>query len=253
MWEPSFATFGWCQWQTRDASTVIVRRQRIRPLMGSHMQSSSAPPWPLLPSGSVASLQLFRVCALLPCVPKSFLQMSMPTPACQDIVTAQGRGLVLLAGDVNARPKERPDWVAGGSDEHNVALQHALAVGEEGASPTSIPRQSQDRGTNIGYANELLHLCQTTGMRIANGRVAGDETGACTCYPVGGGSSQVDFFLGCPRVFPLLSRRSCGTRWGACRKALPLLWCWPRQGFTPLPLTGASWRPVSGTGWWAFC
>jgi hypothetical protein len=35
--------------------------------------------------------------------------------------------------------------------------------------------------------------------------------------------------------------RSCGTRWGECRKASPLLWCWPRQGFTPLPLTGASW------------
>ncbi len=124
----------------------------------------------------------------------------------EEIVAAQGRGLVLVAGDMNARPRGRPDWVVDDSDEHNIALQDALAVGEGGPSPTRVPRRSQDRGTSTGYASELLHLCQSTGMRIANGRVAGDGEGACTCYPVGGGSSQVDFFLGCPRLFPLLSR-----------------------------------------------
>jgi hypothetical protein len=73
---------------------------------------------------------------------------------------------VLFAGNVNATPR-RPDWVACDFDEssesqrsssnvaheHNVTLQDAFTVGKEGASPTSVPWQSQDRGTNIGYAN----------------------------------------------------------------------------------------------------
>ena len=56
---------------------------------------------------------------------------------------------------------------------------------------------------------QLLGLCKNTGLRICNGRVAGDQRGSITSRGTsGGGQAVVDYVLACPRLFPLVQRLS---------------------------------------------
>ena len=73
--------------------------------------------------------------------------------------------------------------------------------------PVHTPRRSQDVAVNSS-GRRLLELCKLTGMRIANGRVPGDEHGALTFLARGGiGGSVVDYILGSPAALPLLHLR----------------------------------------------
>lgn len=102
-----------------------------------------------------------------------------------EVAQAQALGLVLMAGDVNARTAAEPDWPAD--------------------SPAP-PRHSQDR-TCTARGRQLLAFCIRTGMLICNGRVAGDEQGCATSRGSRGqGCSVVDYFLCCPRLMPLAHR-----------------------------------------------
>ena len=62
----------------------------------------------------------------------------------------------------------------------------------ENLLPVSSVRRSQDaRGVVNTSGRRLLELCMRLGMRIANGRVHGDEDGSLTFVGRGGGSSLI--------------------------------------------------------------
>lgn len=124
-----------------------------------------------------------------------------------DIAEAQAEGLVLLAGDINARTATVPDFDATDSreGEHNAALADVVLCNQEcmPAPPVCTARNNQDEKTN-SRGRALIALCRATGMRICNGRSPGDSEGACTCFPFTGGRSLVDYFLACPNTMPLV-------------------------------------------------
>lgn len=73
--------------------------------------------------------------------------------------------------------------------------------------PVSSARRSQDaRGTVNSSGRRLLELCIRLGMRIANGRVRGDEAGSLTFVGRGGGSSVIDYVLASPSLMPLIQQ-----------------------------------------------
>jgi hypothetical protein len=51
-----------------------------------------------------------------------------------------------------------------------------------------------------GWYKELLGLCNATGYRILNGRVAGDLTGEYTCL-ANHGHNIVDYMIASPEMF----------------------------------------------------
>jgi Reverse transcriptase (RNA-dependent DNA polymerase) len=60
-------------------------------------------------------------------------------------------------------------------------------------------RMNSDEGVN-SFGKQLIDLCGDCSLYILNGRTKGDEVGNCTCFPKGGGSSTVDYFLGPSRM-----------------------------------------------------
>lgn len=122
-----------------------------------------------------------------------------------DIAAAQAEGMVLLAGDLNARTATLPDWDHNDHMDgaHNAAMLDVVlySQGEELTPPVCTQRSNQDPKINE-YGRTLINICRSTGMRICNGRTAGDREGACTCYPYTGGQSLVDYFLACPGLMP---------------------------------------------------
>ena len=71
----------------------------------------------------------------------------------------------------------------------------------------SSVRRSQDvRGTVNSSGRRLLELCIRLGMRIADGRVRGDEDGSLTFVGRSGGSSLIDYVLASPSVMPLIQQ-----------------------------------------------
>ena len=104
-----------------------------------------------------------------------------------DCAQAEALGLVLVVGDFNARTATQPDW------PHNDVTR---------------PRRSEDQVFDA-RGGQLLGLCKSTGLRICNGRVAGDERGSITSRgTTGAGRAVVDYLLACPRLLPLVQRLS---------------------------------------------
>ena len=127
---------------------------------------------------------------------------------------ARAAGLVLVGGDINARTAARAD-------------------GPTGEGDTAPPRESVDRKVNH-HGRALLEFCEATGLRIANGRVAGDRPARPTS--VGwdrSGTSVVDYFLCCPQLLaacesmyvspvpPTASGDHCAVRLDIALAALP--------------------------------
>ena len=132
--------------------------------------------------------------------PKDRTKISLATSKIWDELQGQvgealSKGQVLLVGDLNARTGTRPDF---------CAVQALREQYQLGAEPTCAARNNQDKIVNA-HGRELLQLCQRTGLRIANGRVLGDELG-CTTYvsPVGH-ASLVDYVVACPETFELIT------------------------------------------------
>jgi hypothetical protein len=113
------------------------------------------------------------------------------------VTTLSARGLVLVVGDQNARTREDADFPVAGPAEGD---------GDLNAVPTCLVRRNQDPRLNAS-GSKMLAICQRTGLRIANGRVAGDKEGALTFRSVvpNGGASAVDNVLACPFMFPLIT------------------------------------------------
>ena len=112
------------------------------------------------------------------------------------VSAALSKGQVLVVGDLNARTGTNADYTL-----YNIVDEHVPI----GASPTSMQRSSQDGIVN-SHGRELLGLCRRTGLRIVNGRVSGDETGAFTFVCPSGGASLIDYVIACPSAFGLVSQ-----------------------------------------------
>lgn len=109
-------------------------------------------------------------------------------------------GHVFVLGDLNARTSTSPDFP--GSTSHPIREPFQSA----GTEPVRSQRRSCDRATAPNrWGRELLSLCIATGMRIANGRVPGDEQGQVTfvCHEREG-SSLIDYVLASPDAMPLI-------------------------------------------------
>ena len=106
------------------------------------------------------------------------------------------RGLVLLAGDFNARTGAEKDWV---DKEEYADLLHTLDAPLPMLPdlPDAIAeRSSCDQQVNQ-FGQRLIALCQTANLLILNGRVDGDVDGKCTCHRPNG-QSVVDYFVASP-------------------------------------------------------
>jgi hypothetical protein len=118
-----------------------------------------------------------------------------------DLAEAQAEGLVLMAGDLNARTGRLTETHGMAYDRHGTtAPTDSLLQG----TPSGPPRSSQDTSVNP-RGRALLELCRITDMTICNGRAPGDQEGALT-YICSNGGSDVDYFIACPDLFALIDR-----------------------------------------------
>ena len=110
-------------------------------------------------------------------------------------------GEPLIVGDLNARTGDRPDFPQDAdSADSSVGGLHSRGV----AAVSSVRRSQDARGTVNASGRRLLALCMRLGLRIANGRVPGDEHGALTFVGCGGGTSLIDYVLVSPNIMPLI-------------------------------------------------
>lgn len=107
-----------------------------------------------------------------------------------DVASFAAAGQVVLMGDFNARVARDPEWGGEGGDEDGLPPHPALLT----------PRGSQDRlNTANPMGRQLLQLCRTHGLAILNGRMRGDEQGACT-HVGPTGRSQLDYVIASPAL-----------------------------------------------------
>jgi hypothetical protein len=136
-------------------------------------------------------------------VPRGSTRISMATRGIwvelqECIGAALSRGQVLMVGDLNARTGTASDFSIDSivDDEFQI-----------GSGPTCAPRNNQDTVVN-SHGRELLKLCHRTGLRIANGRVLGDELGCFSYVSPSGDASLVDYVVACPETFGLVTHLS---------------------------------------------
>ena len=100
-----------------------------------------------------------------------------------------------VCGDTNARTGLRHDSVD--ADIFDPVLINHLSASDMVLPP---PRASMDAGVN-SFGHKLIDLCIASGLRILNGRLPGDTSGACTFYSKSNeGSSLIDYFLTHPKL-----------------------------------------------------
>ena len=146
-------------------------------------------------AGFTRDLYLF-VCYL---APRANTRISMATRGIwlelqERVGDALSKGQVLMVGDLNARTGNKADFTLDAILEEHYQL---------GAEPSCTHRNSQDTVVN-SHGRQLLKLCQQSGLRIANGRVSGDEVGGFTFVSPTGDASLVDYVVACPESFGLL-------------------------------------------------
>ncbi len=101
----------------------------------------------------------------------------------EDVAAAVAEGLVILAGDFNARTGSAPDWPAD-------------------SDPSCGPRSSSDCGALNSHGHSLLQLCISAGLVLCNGRF-GPNSGAATSFGVlGNGKAVSDYAMVSPELLP---------------------------------------------------
>ena len=100
---------------------------------------------------------------------------------------------ILVGGDFNARLGQINDFILNDDDQH-VDLPHTYLPDYE-----VMCRKSQDDTINQ-YSRHLISLCTSNQLRILNGRLPGDEEGACTYFGQNG-SSLLDFVLASEQLY----------------------------------------------------
>ena len=106
----------------------------------------------------------------------------------QDILKYSELGSVSLAGDLNARTKNVPDFIE--NDREETDSNNAFYLVDE----ENTLRNSQDQVPSCARGKQLLELCISARLRILNGRCIGDSMGIYTCHQYNG-SSVVDYVL----------------------------------------------------------
>ena len=109
-------------------------------------------------------------------------------------------GHVFLIGDLNARTSALPDFPGTITQPMHDTFNLSDAL------PTHSLRHSRDKADAVNrWGTNLLDICKSTSMRIANGRVPGDEEGEVTFVSSGQeGSSLIDYVLAGPSAMPLI-------------------------------------------------
>ena len=106
----------------------------------------------------------------------------------QEMEKYQSKGKVLILGDFNARTCEGMDSISNDDSIHSpVEEGYRLDVGCK-------ERNNMDKHKVCPVGRKLLDLCQSSSMRILNGRTVGDLLGAKTCFKWNG-ASTVDYAL----------------------------------------------------------
>lgn len=105
-----------------------------------------------------------------------------------DIAAFSKQGKCYVVGDFNAKTSVEPDYCI--DDDSPVT-----DIFPEYVCDLPLNRNNSDSHPVDHRGNQLLSLCQSTGMRILNGRVFGDTFGHCTCYSYAGRPSLIDYVL----------------------------------------------------------
>ena len=103
----------------------------------------------------------------------------------QDIAKYSQLGKIILTGDLNARTGSLPDYIENDSCDY-------LPLPEDYEVDEVLPRASKDKAINEN-GKELIDLCISANLRIANGRLHDDaQIGNFTCCSYSG-NSVVDY------------------------------------------------------------
>ena len=99
-----------------------------------------------------------------------------------------GRGTVIMMGDFNARTARMSDIIVHDGIIQDISPWEYI----EDVEGEIVARESPDKKVER-FGRLLLELCQSSGLRIANGRL-GQESGKFTCFKWNG-QSVVDYAL----------------------------------------------------------
>src|SRR5213080_5442700 len=94
----------------------------------------------------------------------------------EEVVATVRLGHVFVVGDLNARTATFPDFP--GTTSHPIDPIEEEPFQSSDAAPAQSQRQSRDTLQQPNsWGRKLLDLCISSSLRIANGRVRGDEQG----------------------------------------------------------------------------
>ena len=85
----------------------------------------------------------------------------------------------IIMGDLNGKTKTAPDYVLDATHKHSPINDIDQYI-----TDTPVPRRSMDEKSPDTQGRRILELCQSNGLRILNGRTAGDRWGLLTRYPL---------------------------------------------------------------------
>ena len=109
----------------------------------------------------------------------------------QECCNKKQLGNILLAGDLNARTNNQPDFVLDYNDRFSPVSDLDSYVADQ-----PLPRNNMDITPCNSHGEKLLDLCKTLSLRILNGRYS-DESGTFTRFPtkIGDSPSAIDYFI----------------------------------------------------------
>lgn len=116
-------------------------------------------------------------------------------------------GEVLIMGDLNARTRDADDRAERSTALEWEGLQHAGVAAPSDLVHACVvcttvgKRTSRDHGNVNAHGTHLLQACKQQALVVFNGRLPGDDDGACTFFQHGNadsGNSLIDYFVGSP-------------------------------------------------------
>ena len=116
----------------------------------------------------------------------------------EDIIKFSSIGNIIIKGDFNSRTGSTTNKVT-----HEAPVIDSLCPNEARIENWIETRASSDTKSNA-YGSKLLQLCKNFNLRIVNGSITGDRTGAFTCH-TRRGSSIVDYFICDYSIYNLVS------------------------------------------------
>jgi exonuclease III len=100
-------------------------------------------------------------------------------------------GKIIITGDLTARTGIRPDYRE--HDDLNMDLRNLLSIFEYEFDSESRERRNTDKHVN-SFGRNLLSICQSSNLRIVNGRHENDPQGSFT-FCGANGTSLIDYVI----------------------------------------------------------